>query len=354
LHGEFLTVGITDVFGEIGVGKFFCFDHDVEGFRGTEGVVFLAERKRFHDVEHFEGGNSLPVWRKFEDGPIAVGSGDGLDPFGGVGGEILGGHDAAVVLDGFEDARGDFAGVEGVAAVGGDLLERVGEIGIAKEFAGFRGAIVGQIEFCGGIVTAEKVDCGGPIHRDPFGDGKTVLRGVDGGGEIFAKFFASEFVGELLPAVDRAGNGNGVDAGLRHIAKAKFFERSDGERGGSPTAGVEAVKFVGFGVVDNGEKIAADAVHHGGDHAHHGVGGDGGVHGVATLFENAGAGLRGEGRFGGDDAAARDDHGAGLRAVLRWGVRDKRHAGKIQESGRKKNGTSHVRIPQSEDLIGLG
>jgi len=210
-------VGIADVFGEIGVSKFFRFDHDVQGFRGAEGVVFLAEGKRFHDVEHFEGGNSLPVWRKFEDGPFAVGSGDGLDPLGGVGGEILGGHDAAVALHGFEDARGDFAGVEGVAAMCGDLLQRVSEIGIAEEFAEFGRAVVGEVEFCGGIVSSEQIDGAGPIHGNPFGDGETILRRVDGRGQIFAEFFAPEFVGEFLPAIDGTGDGDGVDAGLWHI-----------------------------------------------------------------------------------------------------------------------------------------
>ncbi len=84
-----LLRGSPMYFGEVGIGQFFRFDHGVQraGLRGTAEV--FAERKRLHDVEHFERGDALAVGRHLVDRPAAIGGGDGIDPFGGVVGEIL-------------------------------------------------------------------------------------------------------------------------------------------------------------------------------------------------------------------------------------------------------------------------
>ncbi len=118
-----------------------------------------------------------------------------------------------------------------------------------------------------------------------------------------------------MPAVHRSRHGDRLNAVLRHFANALVLQKLNGQSGGRPAAGVEAVKLAAFRVVHDGEKIAAHAVHHGRDEAHHGVGGHGRIDGVSAMLENLRAGLRRERRFRGNDAVARDHHGASLVAV---------------------------------------
>ena len=72
-----------------------------------------------------------------------------------------------------------------------------------------------------------------------------------------------------------------------------------------PAAGIEAMKRAGLGLVDEGEQVAADAVARGLHQAHHRVGRDGGVDGVAAALEHLHAGARGQHLAGRDDAETR-------------------------------------------------
>ncbi len=172
------------------------------------------------------------------------------------------------------------------------------------------------------------IDFEGPHRGGHFGDRKTVLRGPNGRSQIIGEFSASEAVGKFLPAVDDARHGDGVYALLGHIAETLLVQefRCKGFR--RPAAGVQSIEFVGFGIVDDDEQIAADAVHHRGDHAHHGVGGDGGIDSVAAVFEDLHPGLRGQRGFGGYDAVGGNNHRARLSAVLRA---DNRHSKKARQ-----------------------
>ena len=77
--------------------------------------------------------------------------------------------------------------------------------------------IVGEIGLGGVLVAVEVVDFVGPVERVPLGNRESRLCAVsNGGGEIIGQFLAAEFVGEFLPAIDGAGNGDGVDSLLRH------------------------------------------------------------------------------------------------------------------------------------------
>src|ERR1700678_1746072 len=87
----------------------------------------------------------------------------------------------------------------------------------------------------------------------------------------------------------------------------------------SAAACVEAGQFAGGGAMD-GEQVAAEAAHHGFDHAEHGVGDDGGVDGGSSARERLRAGLGCESLAGGDDSALCYDHGSGLRALHGGGI----------------------------------
>ena len=70
------------------------------------------------------------------------------------------------------------------------------------------------------------------------------------------------------------------------VVMPRASEPSIVSAGRRPAAGVDAVQRSGCGVVDDREQIAADAVHHRRDDAHHRVGGDGRVDGVAAAREH--------------------------------------------------------------------
>src|SRR5262249_28511161 len=143
----------------------------------------------------------------------------GLDPFGGIFGEIRRVHWAVVAFFSVENFSGDFTFVKSISSVGGDLLQRDSEIGITKNFAELWRAIVGQIGFGSVLVAVEVIDFAGPVERVPLRNRKSGLRGTNRGSEIFGKFLAAEFVGQFLPAIDGAGNGDRVDSLLRHVAQ---------------------------------------------------------------------------------------------------------------------------------------
>ena len=84
--------------------------------------------------------------------------------------------------------------------------------------------------------------------------------------------------------------------------------------GGSPATRVDAVKLSGLGVVNDGEQIAAEAIPHGRNNRHHGVGGNCRIDRVAPASENRSACLRCERRFRSDDSRLRNHHRPALIA----------------------------------------
>src|SRR6185312_11754308 len=113
---------------------------------------------------------------------------------------------------------------------------------------------------------------------------------------------SAEALVHRVPSGNRAGNVDGLDANGVDGGDAFGFEIANGERFGCPAAGIEAVQLTGFGLVIDHEDVSANAVHVGLNDAHHSIGCDGGINGIATLFKNVGAGLRGEKLRSGDDS----------------------------------------------------
>ena len=110
----------------------------------------------------------------------------------------------------------------------------------------------------------------------------------------------------------------------------------EGQVRGRPTAGVEPVQLAGPGVVHDREQVAAHAAGHRRDDPHDGIGGDGGVHGVAALGQDLSAGLRGERMLAGDDAVRREHHRTPLEAL--GAEHSARHAEGQRADGRKTSG----------------
>ena len=87
-------------------------------------------------------------------------------------------------------------------------------------------------------------------------------------------------------------------------------------RCGARPLALRRVHALRFGVVDESEQVAADAVHRGFDDGEDGRGSDRGVEGVAALLEDAQARRRCQGLARGDDAVARE-HDRACRARIR-------------------------------------
>ena len=158
------------------------------------------------------------------------------------------------------------------------------------------------------------------MRCDPFGDRIAVLGNLDGRGEHFIQFLLAEAIEELLPAIDGTGDGGRFDAALRSVVKTFLLQTPERLRGRHPSAGIDAVKFSSFRVIDDGEQIATDTVPHGSDNGHYGVSGDGCIDGIASARQNGSAGLRSERRFRSDHARLRDHHRTPLAAFDRVGL----------------------------------
>jgi len=131
---------------------------------------------------------------------------------------------------------------------------------------------------------------------------------------------------------------------LTHLAKAQLVQRLDGEPFRRPAAGVQTVQLIGLCVIDNGEEVATDTIHHRRDHAHHRVRGNGCIDRIAAALQNPRSRLGRQGRFSGHDAVARDHHGARLRAVLTHCNWRRKHGHDEQGSPAICETTSHVAI----------
>src|ERR1043166_4261410 len=164
----------------------------------------------------------------------------------------------------------------------GYLFQRPGDIGIAKNLSRTRGTTLRQKYFgCVGVA-AEFAFAFYPIARKDFRDGEAFLGAADRGSKNSGKFLSAKAVEQFIPPIHCAGNGDRVNAALRHFGDAFLLQEFQSEASGRPTAGIEAVQLAAFLLVYDGEEIAADAVSHGREDTSGGIGGDGGVNSVAA------------------------------------------------------------------------
>ena len=134
LHRDRREARVADVLVHVGIGELLGLDHHVQRVGGV--VAVLRHGKVLHDVEHGERGDALAVGRQLVDSPAAVGGGDGLDPLGLEVAEVFEGVRAAVGLKELDHGLGHGPVVVSVAAVRGDLAQRIGERGIFEQVAG--------------------------------------------------------------------------------------------------------------------------------------------------------------------------------------------------------------------------
>ncbi len=258
----------------------------------------------------------MPVGRKFVDGPVAIGGGNRIDPFGGKLGQVVGCHGSAQSLGCAQDGAGNFAFVKGGCAVLGDKSQCSREIGILEDLSNCRRFAVGQKDAAAFGIFSDPIGGVGPVGLNDFRNRIAIVRIENRGLEKILPGEVAEAFVERLPACYCTGNRHGVDAAERHGGRVLGSYMGDSQAAGSPSAGVEAVELTGFGVPVNGEEIAAHAVHHGLGHAECCIRGDCRIYGGTSALQNLRACYRSLHMAGGYDAVAGDDHGAGGGAVL--------------------------------------
>ena len=284
---QFLFAWIADVFRKIRIRQLLCFDHGVQRFGRAESPILLPQRKRLHDVQHFQSREALHVGRQLVNRPFAVCRRDGLHEFAGKLGQVLRSHRPIVPLHRFQNLRGNFAFVKCFSAMLCDLLERPHKIRIAEHFAHFRRAVARKISLRCRFIRAQVIHFACPVRGRPFRNWESVLRRSNRRRQILRQLLPSKLVCQFLPAIHRARDGNRIYSLLRHAANSLLLQILDRQSFGRPSARVYPIQLVRLRVINNGEQIAADAVHHRLDHSHHRVRRNRRVHGIPATFENA-------------------------------------------------------------------
>ncbi len=220
LTGTRSEARITDVLIHVGVGKLLGLDHHLQRIDGI--VAVLSHGKVLHDVEHGESGDALAVGRKLVDGPAAVGGGDGLDPLGLEVAKVFQGMRAAVGVEELDHGLGHGAVVIGVAALCGDLAERVRQSRILEEIARLRSTRPDVVGFLLAGLIHEPL--GDPVARIAFRQWKSILRVVNGRSEQLAEGQRAEARTHGIPSGDCAWDVDGLDADRIDFGDAFGFE----------------------------------------------------------------------------------------------------------------------------------
>ena len=126
--------GIPDVAEQVRVRQLLGLDHHVQRPRAVEAV--LAERETFHQVEHHQHRDALPLRRNLAHRPPAVGRLDWVHPLRLEIRQIGLGHRAAGVVQHLDDRSGRASLVEAIAPVGGrNQPQRRREVRVAEHVA---------------------------------------------------------------------------------------------------------------------------------------------------------------------------------------------------------------------------
>ena len=233
---------------------------------------------------------------------------DRLGRVAGVCGEVLRRVAAAGLAQRREHVLGDLALVEGGAAVAGDPAQDLRLSRRAEPLAERkRTAALAEMR---GRVALQELGARGQIDGDPRRDGHAFLGMADRGFENRVEAEPSVLGAQAAEPVDRAGDGDSLHAAQRHRVEAALAQAVRRNRRRGAAGSVEGGDFVGSGVADEGEAVAADPRHVRLADAEHGGGRDGGVGGVAAAAQNVDRDQRRQRMRGGAHATRRDDRGS--------------------------------------------
>ena len=216
----------------------------------------------------------------------------------------------AGVLDGGGDFPREGALVELVRAVVGDAAEGAGEVGLREDVADAVGRAVGLDErLRGRRMLGDFGVVVGEVTGGARGQGESLFREFDGGLDERGERTGAELAEDRFPCADLAGDGGrkGPVGGHFDVAAADEVVARRAHR--RPPGAGERPAFAGGGVIEEGERLAAESAHHRERHGFGGCDGDGRVEGVAAFAERSRA-CRARLRRGRPDEAARRVDGA--------------------------------------------
>src|SRR3954470_20721042 len=153
---------------------------------------------------------------------------------------------------------------------------------------------VDEIGLCETRLLLQCVCAGLPAARDDLRDGKSSTCVADRWGEHAFERELAEALVEFGPAIDAAGYGHAKRAAAGDEFQVAVLEFFEGESARAAAAGIEAVEFFCVGVPYDREQVAAESAAHRLGHAEDGIGGDGGVDGVAAGLQDLDGRLSGE------------------------------------------------------------
>src|SRR5579872_403782 len=136
--------------------------------RGSGIQPRFLERKCLHDVEHFQSGQTLAIWRQFVNGPAAIGGRNRVHPFCGIFGKIFFRMRSAMPARGLYNAFGKLALVEGVAAALSDQAKRASQVWIAEDLSDGWGAVVRKIRPGGSLISPQEIGIRTPKSGSPL------------------------------------------------------------------------------------------------------------------------------------------------------------------------------------------
>ena len=275
---------VSDVPEHVGIRELLRLDHHVQRLRAVESI--LRHREPLHDAEHHERCDALCVGWQLADRPAAVGRLNGRDPFRLELEQIRRRHRVALRLREGDDRIGGGSAIKAIAPVRADPGQRRREVGITKQRAGRRGMCIGEIRGARAGI-GRQLGCRLPPHAGIDLAHREALPGVpDRGSENRREREVSKASMQGVPTGHCAWNGHSENPFVGHLAVPARAHKLRRHAGGRPPRRVEAHQATRLGIVDDGEEIAAHAVHHWLDEAERRVGGDRRIDGRPASLEH--------------------------------------------------------------------
>ena len=275
-------------------------------------IVCAAKAHRFdivllNDIQDLQCRNALPVGRQLPDIPAAIVAADRFDPFAGMLGEVFLGQVAA---DAFHEGRhrvGHLTLVEDVAPFGADLLERVGKQGPGPHLAGARAAAVAQEGLAEAFVACQSAGRGAPVVGDQLGNRKAFARVSDGGGEHLVHRQLAEAFVQLEPPIDCAGHADWKRTISGQRRQPFLLQHLQRQPLGGSARGIQPIQLLGFGIPDDREQVAANAIAGWFHHTQGSICSNRGIDRASACFQDVECDLRCKWLTGGRHAVLRID-----------------------------------------------
>ena len=262
-------------------------------------VFHFRKFKGLDQVQHLQHRDPLGGRRRLVQSDAAIVGRDRVAPLRALRAKVRFGEESAVCARIARELLRDLAFVIGVAPAGADGFNRTREIRIHQALSRARRVAVFQKDRGGFPVLRQfRRGCGDPVG-EAFGHRETFARIAGGRSQIARQRQASMRRMGFAPARHRTRHGerrrqDAAERDFVHAALAESFDRSACRRA---AGAVEVADALLLGIVDQPERVSAQARHMRIDDAQGGACGDGRIHRGASRFQDFDAGFGCEGMW---------------------------------------------------------